>query len=121
LFGIALGYEDLNDHNTLRKDIAFQTAVNAESALVSSPTLCRLENNATRKIIFDAHKIIVEQFIASHKTHPAELILDFDATDDLIHGNQAGKFFHGYYGNYCFLPLYVFCGDELLYQFRFKI
>ncbi len=114
VFGIALGYEDLNDLNTLRKDIAFQTAVNADSELASSPTLCRFENNATRQMIFDVHKIIVEQFINSHKKAPAELVLDFDATDDLIHGNQAGKFFHGYYGNYCFLPLYVFCGDELL-------
>jgi hypothetical protein len=111
---IALGYEDLNDHNTLRKDIAFQTAVNSDSELASSPTLCRFENNATKQMIFDAHKIIVEQFINSYKKAPEELILDFDATDDLVHGNQAGKFFHGYYENYCFLPLYVFCGDELL-------
>lgn len=114
VFGIALGYEDLNDHHTLRKDIAFQTAVNSDSEIASSPTLCRFENNATKQMIFDAHKIIVEQFINSHKKAPAELILDFDATDDLVHGNQSGKFFHGYYENYCFLPLYVFCGDELL-------
>ena len=114
VFGIALGYEDLNDHNTLRKDIAFQTAVNADSELASSPTLCRFENNVTAQMIFDAHKIVVDHFIESHKEAPVELILDFDATDDLVHGNQAGKFFHGYYENYCFLPLYVFCGSELL-------
>lgn len=114
VLGIALGYEDLNDHKTLRKDIAFQTAVNADSELASSPTLCRFENNANQQIIFDAHKIIVDNFIASHKKPPKKLILDFDATDDLVHGNQAGKFFHGYYKNYCFLPLYVFCGNDLL-------
>jgi len=114
VFSIALGYEDLNDHNTLRKDVAFQTAVNIDSELASSPTLCRFENNATKQMIFDVHKVIVEQFINSHKEAPSELVLDFDATDDLVHGNQVGKFFHGYYGNYCFLPLYVFCGDELL-------
>ena len=114
VFGIAHGYEDLNDHKTLRKDIAFQTAVNADSDLASSSTLCRFENNATPQMIFEAHKIIVDNFISSHKEVPKELILDFDATDDLVHGNQAGKFFHGYYKNYCFLPLYVFCGSDLL-------
>ncbi len=114
VFGIALGYEDLNDHNTLRSDIAFQTGVNSDTKLASSPTLCRFENKATKQIVFDIHKIIVDQFIESHSTPPKELTLDFDATDDLIHGNQVGKFFHGYYGNYCFLPLYVFCGKQLL-------
>lgn len=114
VFGIAQGYEDLNDHNMLRNDIAFQTAVNVDSELASSPTLCRFENKATKQIIFDAHKIIVDQFIVSNKGEPKELVLDFDATDDLVHGNQIGKFFHGYYGNYCFLPLYVFCGNQLL-------
>jgi hypothetical protein len=59
-------------------------------------------------------KVLVEQFIASHDTPPEELILDFDATDDLVHGRQEGRFFHGYYDAYCFLPLYVFCGDQLL-------
>ena len=82
--------------------------------LASSPTLCRLENTAQRKLAVDMHKIILDQFIASFKTPPKELILDFDATDDLVHGSQIGRFFHGYYGNYCFLPLYVFCGKQLL-------
>jgi len=59
-------------------------------------------------------EVLVETFIASHRRPPKELILDFDATDDLIHGNQEGRFFHGYYDSYCFLPLYVFCGDHLL-------
>jgi len=114
VYGIALGWEDLNDHNFLRHDIALQTFVNKDSELASSSTLCRLENNANRKIAVDIHKQIVETFIASFKEPPKELILDFDATEDLIHGEQAGRFFHGYYGNYCFLPLYVFCGKKLL-------
>lgn len=114
VFGIALGYEDLNDHTTLRNDRAFQTGVDSDSVLASSPTLCRLENQTTKQIAFDIHKVMVEQFIASFSTVPKELVLDFDGTDDLVHGNQVGKFFHGYYGNYCFLPLYVFCGKQLL-------
>jgi hypothetical protein len=60
------------------------------------------------------HQLLLEQFIASFKEVPSELILDFDATDDRVHGNQEGRFFHGYYGSYCFLPLYVFCGEQLL-------
>jgi hypothetical protein len=59
-------------------------------------------------------KVLVETFIASHDTPPKELVLDFDATDDEVYGNQEGRFFHGYYDHYCFLPLYVFCGDQLL-------
>jgi len=114
VYGIALGYEDLNDHNTLRHDSAFQTFVNKDSKLASSPTLCRFENKATRKIAIGIHKQIVEVFIASFKKTPKKLILDFDATDDLVHGVQAGRFFHGYYGGYCFLPLYIFCGKKIL-------
>ena len=117
VFGIALGYEDLNDHNSLRNDIAFQTSVNSDAVLASSPTLCRFENNSTRQTAFDIHSIIIDKFIESHATEPKELILDFDATDDLVHGNQVGKFFHGYYKNYCFLPLYVFCGKDLLVSY----
>lgn len=117
VFGIALGYEDLNDHATLRNDIAFQVGVNATDVLASSPTLCRFENKATNKIAFDIHKIIIDQFIESHIETPEELILDFDATDDLVHGNQVGNFFHGYYQNHCFLPLYVFCGKHLLVSY----
>jgi len=113
-YSIALGYEDLNDHNTLRKDIALQTSVNREVDLASAPTLCRFEKSVTRKVAVGMHKVIVEQFIESHITPPKELILDFDATDDLVHGNQEGKFFHAYYGNHCFLPLYVFCGKQIL-------
>jgi hypothetical protein len=117
VLGIASGYEDLNDHATLRKDIAFQVGVNTIDDLASSPTLCRFENSTTKQIAFDIHKIIIDQFIESRSETPEELILDFDATDDLIHGNQVGKFFHGYYKNYCFLPLYVFCGQHLLVSY----
>lgn len=117
VFGIALGYEDLNDHKTLRNDTAFQVGVNKDSILASSPTLCRFENQATKQIVFDIHKVIIDQFIASFNEAPEELILDFDATDNLVYGNQVGKFFHGYYGDYCFLPLYVFCGKQLLVSY----
>lgn len=117
VFGIALGYEDLNDHKTLRKDIAMQTIVDKDEDLASSSTLCRFENTANRKVAVEIHKQIVESFIDSHEKPPEELVLDFDATDDLIHGNQVGRFYHGYYGNYCFLPLYVFCGKQMLVSY----
>ena len=117
IYGIALGYEDLNDHNTLRKCPALQTVVGTVNDLASAPTLCRLENQADRSFTMEAHKLMVEQFIASYTTPPSQLILDFDATDDIIHGNQQGKFFHGYTRHYCFLPLYVFCGQKLLVSY----
>jgi len=115
---IALGYEDLNDHQNLRVDPVLQLAAGkppeAELPLASPPTLCRLENRVERKTLVQVAEVFVEQFIAAHPTPPEHLILDFDATDDRIHGNQEGRFFHGYYDDHCFLPLYVFCGDELL-------
>jgi len=118
VFGIALGYEDLNDHATLRTDpmlqLASEQAVDENRPLGSAPTLCRLENRVTRQEAFAIHRVFVEQFIASHATPPPELVLDFDATDDPLHGNQEGRFFHGYYDHYCYLPLYVFCGEQLL-------
>jgi Transposase DDE domain group 1 len=117
IYGIALGYEDLNDHTTLRNDAGFQTAVNCDDLLASSSTLCRLENRSSRQIGIDINKIFVETFIESFDSSPNELILDFDPTDDLVYGNQAGRFFHGYYGDYCFLPLYVFCGEQLLVSY----
>lgn len=76
--------------------------------------MCRFENRADRKTAVAIHQVLVEQFIASHKKPPKELVLDFDATDDPVHGNQVGRFFHGYYNHYCFLPLYVFCDHQLL-------
>ena len=115
---IALGYEDLNDHQTLRVDPVLQLAAGkapeAELPLASPPTLCRLENRIDRKTLVQIAEVLVDQFIAAHPTPPEHLILDFDATDDRIHGKQEGRFFHGYYDHHCFLPLYVFCGDELL-------
>jgi hypothetical protein len=117
IYGIALGYEDLNDHDSLRKDLAWQSAVERGEELASSPTLCRLENRADRRTATAMSRVLVEQFIASFKAAPAELILDFDATDDRVHGLQEGHFFHGYYGAWCFLPLYVFCGEQLLVSY----
>lgn len=117
IYGLALGYEDLNDHVTLRHDPAFQTAVESDEPLASSPTLCRLEKRAKRKIAFDMHRVFIEKFIASFNAPPEELVLDFDATDDPVHGHQEGRFYHGYYEGYCFLPLYVFCNDHLLVSY----
>lgn len=117
VYGIALGYEDLNDHDDLRHDTAFQTALYKDVDLASSPTLCRFENTADRSMAWTTHQVLIEQFIASYQQAPKELILDFDATDDIIHGTQVGRFYHGYYENYCFLPLYVFCGTQLLVSY----
>jgi hypothetical protein len=117
IYGLALGYEDLNDHDTLRNDPVWQTAVDRGSQLASSPTLCRLENRTNCQAAWNFHEILADQFIASYKEAPRELVLDFDATDDRVHGNQEGRHFHGYYGNWCFLPLYVFCGEQLLVSY----
>lgn len=117
IYSIALGYEDLNDHTQLRNDTALQTAIEEEKTLASVSTLCRLENRITDKEITLMHEVLIETFIKSFTTKPEELILDFDATDDRVHGNQEGKFFHGYYDHYCFLPLYVFCKDQLLVSY----
>ena len=117
VYGLALGYEDLNDHADLRLDPALQTAVAREGELASAATLCRFENRVDRKVAVDGHRLMVDQFIASFDQAPDELILDVDATDDAVHGEQGGRFFHGYYRHYCFLPLYVFCGDQLLVSY----
>lgn len=117
IYGLAAGYEDLNDHDTLRHDLVWQTAVERDRPLASSPTLCRLDNRANRAAAWAMHAVIVDQFIASFAAPPAELVLDFDATDERVHGRQAGAHFHGYYGGYCFLPLYVFCGEQLLVSY----
>ena len=120
MYGIALGYEDLNDHAALRVDPLLQAAtergVDPELPLASTSTLHRLENRIARKSLVDINKLFVEAFLASFKgkAPPKELTLDFDATDDPIHGQQQQRFYHGYYQEYCFLPLYVFCGDQLL-------
>jgi hypothetical protein len=117
IYGLALGYEDLNDHETLRRDLAWQTALERDTDLASSPTLCRLEQRADRQTAVAFHQVLLEKFIASFAAVPTELILDFDATDDRVHGAQEGRCYHGYYGNWCFLPLYVFCGEQLLVSY----
>jgi Transposase DDE domain group 1 len=128
VLAIACGWEDLNDHGALRNDLLFQLAtsrkasgrksgqgdVDPERPLASASTLCRLENRVGRGTCVQINKLLVELFIESHKTPPKEIILDFDATDDPVHGRQEGRFFHGYYDQYCFLPLYVFTGEQLL-------
>ncbi len=96
VFGIALGYEDLNDHDTLRSDDLLRLCVGKDKPLASSPTLCRFENSVTRQIAVDIYKVLVNQFIASYSKPPEEIVLDFDATDDLVPGEQEGRFFHGY-------------------------
>jgi hypothetical protein len=118
IFSIALGYEDLNDQQTLRDDPALQMAAGKaaqpDDPLASPPTLCRLENRVNRKALVNMSALFVERFLASHDSPPEEIVLDFDATDDPVHGQQEQRFFQGYYRHYCFLPLYVFCGGHLL-------
>jgi hypothetical protein len=114
IYAICQGHEDLNDHDELRADPALQTAAERDDEPASASTLCRWENRAGRESALAMHEVLLEQFIASFDEPPEELILDFDATDDAVHGGQEGRFFHGYYYHYCFLPLYVFCGDRLL-------
>ncbi|MBI3513576.1 MAG: IS1380 family transposase [Proteobacteria bacterium] len=127
--GIALGYEDLNDHDELRHDPIMAVlagkleASRADCAPVAGKsTLNRLELSraeATRyhKISYDGpaiERLLVDLFLEAHQGPPEQIILDLDATDDPLHGEQEGRFFHGYYGHYCYLPLYIFCGDHLL-------
>jgi hypothetical protein len=130
LLGIALGYEDLIDHDELRHDpvlaatLGKLTARRSDCApLAGKSTLNRLEHapvgEVTRyhKITHDAAaiaRLFVELFLDAHAPAPAEIVLDLDATDDPLHGHQEGRFFHGYYDSYCYLPLYIFCGDHLL-------
>ncbi len=117
IYGLALGYEDLNDHDSLRHDLLWQTATDRSEELGSCSTLCRLENRAGRKEAWLMHQVLFEQFVGSFSASPKELILDFDCTDDRVHGAQVGRAFHGYYDDYCFLPLYVFCRDQLLVSY----
>jgi hypothetical protein len=129
VFGNALGYEDINDHDELRHDPAMAVSagkLEAERAncapVAGKSTLNRLElgrTEATRyhKISHDAaaiERLFVTLFLEAHKTPPAEITIDLDATDDPLHGNQEGRFFHGYYDCFCYLPLYIFCGRDLL-------
>jgi len=139
IFALALGYEDLNDHDTLRHDPLLAVLVGKTDptgrdrrcprdrgkSLAGKSTLNRLELTPVRadeksrykKVVANTHDIeafFVETFLALHRQPPKEIVLDLDATDDPIHGHQAGRFFHGYYNNYCYLPLYIFCGEHLL-------
>ena len=115
VYGLALlGWEDLNDHGALRCDVAVQTAVGVDREIASAPTLSRLEKWADRATAWRLHEVLVNQFIASFDSAPEELVLDFDAIDNPLHGQQEARFFHGYYDSYCYRPLYVFCGQQLL-------
>ena len=117
LYALALGHEDLNDHQQLRHDAALQTAAGRIDALASPSTLCRLEQRADRSTAWAMHAVLFDQFVAAHPKPPRRLILDFDATDTPLHGAQEDRFFHAYYGGYCYLPLYVFCGRHLLVSY----
>jgi hypothetical protein len=129
LFGIALGYEDLIDHDQLRHDPVLAALAGKLEAkrqncapLAGKSTLNRLEHapllpSRYHKIGHDRVAIeglFVDLFLEAHQTSPKEIVLDLDATDDPLHGHQEGRFFHGYYDCYCYLPLYVFCGRHLL-------
>jgi len=113
VMALCAGWEDLNDAEALAADPVHQLAAGAD-ALGSAPTLSRFENAQNRASAWAVNEELVEQFIRSKPKAPAYLVLDFDATDTPVHGQQEGRFFHGYYNSHCFLPLYVFCGDQLL-------
>lgn len=138
VYGLALGYEDLNDHEDLRRDSLLAAVVGKEDVtgsdrrerdagkpLAGKSTLNRLELTPAqagaearyKKIVVDPEAVdrfFVNVFIQAHRNAPAQIVLDVDCTDDVLHGNQEGRFFHGFYMNYCYLPLYIFCGDFLL-------
>ena len=114
LYGLCAGWEDLNDFDQLRKDCLYQSMTGRDVELASPATLCRFENQQNRKAALDISELLVDVFIESFDSAPEKLVLDFDATDDPVHGHQEKRFFHGYYNHHCFLPLYVFCGDQLL-------
>jgi hypothetical protein len=124
-YGLALGYEDLNDHEQLRHDPLLAVLAgksDVESALAGKSTLNRLElstrkEDRYKKIVCNTEAIdqlLVDVFIESYREAPEEIVLDLDATDLPIHGRQEGRFFHGFYDHYCYLPLYIFCEDHLL-------
>lgn len=129
VYGLALGYEDLNDHDDLRHDPLFgvlagklQARRSDCAAVAGKSTLNRLELSKPEpsryhKISYKAEAIealFVDLFLEAHRAVPEEIVLDLDATDDPLHGQQEGRFFHGYYDSYCYLPLYIFCGRQLL-------
>jgi len=139
VYGLALGYEDLNDHDDLMRDPLLALALGKRDlegrnrhrkqdkgkALASSSTLNRIEltppdatgKSRYKKVVYhpqEIQELLIAVFLESFEQTPEELVLDFDATDDPLHGSQEGRFFHGYYGCYCYLPLYVTCGEHLL-------
>jgi hypothetical protein len=129
VFGIALGYEDLIDHDELRHDPVLailagklearraDCAPLAGKSTLNRLELSRVEPSRYHKISYDPAPIeglFVDLLVEAHAAPPAQIILDLDATDDPLHGDQEGRFFHGYYDNYCYLPLYIFCGRHLL-------
>lgn len=114
IYALCCGWQDVTDHNTLRRDAVLQTAVGRVDALASGPTLSRLETSATAEQAAALHGVLLDQFIASRASAPDELILDIDATHIPLHGRQERSHFHAHYDNYCYLPLYVFCGQDLL-------
>lgn len=139
IYGVALGYEDLNDHDVLSSDSVLAMLVGKTDLLgeqrvrerdrghplASSSTLNRLELSDPRRAAHSRYKriaadpdaldhLLVELFVESYRKAPREVWLDLDATDDPLHGHQEGRFFHGYYGCYCYLPLYIFSGEHLL-------
>ena len=129
VFGIALGYEDLNDHEELRYDPVMAVLAGklearredcapvAGKSTLNRLELSRLEPTRYHKISHNPiaiKRLMVDLFVEAHERAPKEIVLDLDATDDPVHGEQEGRFFHGYYDCYCYLPLYVFCGRHLL-------
>ena len=114
IYAMCCGYEDLNDHTSLREDVLMQTAVGVKDTMASSPTLCRLENRTARWQSVALHGVLVDQFIASHEHAPERIVLDIDASDIPLHGDQQRSEFHAYYDHHCYLPLYVFCGQAML-------
>lgn len=117
IYSLALGYEDLNDSQHLRHDKALCSATEVGGSLASPATLCRFEQRAGLRETMLMHEVLVEQFINSYDAPPRRLILDLDATDNPIYGDQEGKYFNTHYDHHCFLPLYVFCGKQLLVSY----
>lgn len=116
IFAIACGYEDLNDHQTLKDDPLFQLcAAKPGKSLASPATLSRFENKCIgRRELLEMQGVFVQTFLDAHPRAPKEIVLDFDSSDIELHGHQQNRFFHGYYDHYCYLPLYIYCGEHLL-------
>lgn len=126
VYALALGYADLNDHEQLREDPLLAVVAGkskpGEEALAGKSTLNRLERSAGssdryHKVHYDAaaiDRLLVTVFIEAHRRPPEEIVIDLDTTDLALHGGQEGRFFHAYYDHYCYLPLYIFCGEHLL-------